>query len=160
MSIVRRLRARVGIVGLAVIALAGLLVVAQAVPYGRAHRNPRPTQPVGFTTAAGERLFAGACGDCHSDDTRWPWYSDIAPVSWLVQHDVTDGRGAFDVSEWDRRQPALAEVVEQVTGGGMPPTQYKLIHAAARLSQAERAALAAEMTRVYRRTPPRLVGGG
>ena len=80
-------------------------------------------------------------------------------MSWLVQRDVDDGRGILNVSEWDKPQPDLGEVLEQVKGGGMPPTQYKLIHADARLSKAERAELAAALERLYRRDPPAATGG-
>jgi len=83
----------------------GVLAVIQLVPYGRAHEDPRATREARFTSASTQRLFDGACADCHFDHTRWPLYSDIAPVSWLVQHDVDDGRRVMNLSEWDRPQP-------------------------------------------------------
>ena len=58
----------------------------------------------------------------------------MAPVSWLVQRDVDEGRGILNFSEWDKTQPDIGEVVEQVQSGEMPPLQYKLIHGGARLS--------------------------
>lgn len=150
----RRTLIRVGLV------LGALLVVAQAVPYGRAHHNPRHSRDVRWADATTARLFAGACGDCHSDHTTWPWYSDVAPVSWLVQKDVDDGRRVFDTSRWDHPQPALGDVVEQTLGSEMPPVQYKLIHGASRLSSAERRTLAAGLRRTYAADPPAGVSGG
>src|SRR4051812_33113930 len=114
-----------------------LLLIAQLVPYGRGHANPRPTQRAKLPGGPGRELFAGACADCHSDKTTWPWYSNVAPVSWLVQNDVDGGRDRFDVSRWDRPQPGSDEVIRQIVGKGMPLTQYKVIHGDARLSDAE-----------------------
>src|SRR4051812_7748985 len=156
----RTITGRLGIFGTIFVGLLAALLLAQLVPYGHAHDNPRPTRSAQFATAKDQELFATACGDCHSDKTRWPWYSNVAPMSWLVQHDVEDGRGAFNVSEWDRRQPDAGEVVEQIEGGSMPPWQYKLVHGDARLSKSERAALASAMQRLYQHDPPAAVGGG
>jgi mono/diheme cytochrome c family protein len=125
-----------------VIGLVALFLLAQAVPYGRAHDNPRPTRELRFDSARTERLFNAACGDCHSDRTTWPWYSNVAPVSWLVLRDVEGGRDSLNVSHWDRSQPSLDEILEAVREGDMPPLQYKLIHPGARLSAADRSALA------------------
>src|SRR3954454_5848325 len=154
----RSLRARVGLVGVIVLGALAVLALSQAVPYGRSHGNPRPTRSARFATLSDKRLFAAACGDCHSDRTRWPWYSNVAPMSWLVQNDVEGGRNNLNVSEWDKPQPDLSEVIGQVKGGGMPPLQYKLIHSGARLSKAERSELVAALMRLYRRDPP-TVGG-
>src|SRR4051794_1546658 len=156
----RRLTQRLGIFGTIFVGLLAALLLLQLVPYGRSHANPRPSRPARFATAKDQQLFATACGDCHSDETRWPWYSNVAPMSWLVQHDVEDGRGEFNVSEWDRSQPDVGEVVEQVQSGGLPPWQYKLIHGDARLSKAQRTALAGALQRLYQRDPPAAVGGG
>src|SRR3954454_8278881 len=98
----RAISGRLGIFGTIFAGLLVVLLLAQLVPYGRAHDNPRPTQQAQLASAHDQQLFATACGDCHSDQTRWPWYSDVAPVSWLVQHDVDDGRERFNVSAWDR----------------------------------------------------------
>lgn len=156
----RALRARVGTLATIAIGLVAVLVLAQAVPYGRSHANPHPTKPVAFVSAHGKQLFAAACGDCHSDLTRWPWYSNIAPISWLAQRDVDEGRGALNVSEWDKPQPELGDVVEQITGSGMPPWQFKLTHSDADLSKSQRTELAAELTRMYQRDPPPAGTGG
>jgi mono/diheme cytochrome c family protein len=82
------------------VALIAAFALIQLVPYGRAHGNPSVRSQPRWDGARTKRLFAQACGACHSNLTTWPWYSDVAPVSWLVQHDVNDGRARFDVSEW------------------------------------------------------------
>jgi mono/diheme cytochrome c family protein len=157
---VRRLRSRIGIAAALGVGALVLLAGAQAIPYGRAHDNPTPTQSVRFPDARSQRLFATACGDCHSDRTRWPWYSNVAPMSWLVQKDVDEGRGILNVSEWDKPQPDIGEVVDKINGGGMPPWQYKLIHGDSDLSKPDRAYLAAALQRMYRQDPPPTRGRG
>jgi Haem-binding domain len=88
-------------------------------------------------------LLQGACYDCHSDQTRWPWYSHIAPVSWLIASDVRDGRRHVNFSEWPHAYPNRAarlweNVSEELGYNEMPPSQYQLMHPAARLTDAER----------------------
>mgnify|MGYP006277013889 CR=1 FL=1 len=85
-----------------------LLALAQAVPYGRTHANPPVRTALRWDSPRTEQLARGACLDCHSNLTTWPWYADVAPVSWLVQHDVEDGRRAFNLSELGRggRRPS------------------------------------------------------
>ena len=80
------------IVRLAVFALGGLSVALQLVPYGRDHTNPPVTRDAPWTRTEARRIAVGACYDCHSNETRWPWYSNVAPLSWLVQDDVDEGR--------------------------------------------------------------------
>jgi hypothetical protein len=87
-----------------------------------------------------------ACYDCHSNETVWPWYACVAPVSWVVSHDVHDGRRAVNFSTWGTYRPAphaklLRESVEEVTEGDMPPWYYRVIHPEARLTADEIAAL-------------------
>jgi hypothetical protein len=82
-------------------------------------------------------LASRACFDCHSNETVWPGYASIAPVSWLVQHDVDEGRAALNFSEWSRPQKEAKEAAKEVREGEMPPTAYRLMHAHARLSAAD-----------------------
>jgi hypothetical protein len=65
----------------------GVLILAQLVPYGR-NPNPPVQQEPPWNLAETRVLTERACFDCHSNETRWPWYSNVAPVSWLVQRDV------------------------------------------------------------------------
>jgi Haem-binding domain len=138
----------------AVAGLLALLLLAQAVPYGRAHGAPPPSGSVRFDSAATRSLVTDACADCHSYDTKWRWYANIAPASWLVQHDVDSGRSALNFSAWDRPQPSVDEVVGQVLSGSMPPVQYKVAHPAARLSTAQRRRLADGLRRTYAADAP------
>lgn len=126
------------------IALAVLAVLIQFVPYGRDHENPTVTAEPAWDSAQTRDLTVRACYACHSNETEWPWYSHIAPVSWLVQHDVDEGRETLNFSEWDRPQESH-EVVEAVREGEMPPRYYELTRA--RLSDAELDELAAGLER-------------
>lgn len=138
-----------------VLAAVAAFALIQLVPYGRAHANPPVRSEPRWDSARTKALFAQACGACHSNLTTWPWYSNVAPVSWLVQHDVDDGRARFDVSAWRQQpQPAAERVAQAVLSGHMPPLQYRLIHSEARLSSAQRAALAAGIRRTFQNSPP------
>ena len=137
--------------------LAGVFVVLQLVPYGHDHGAPASTKRAVLEPAAA-RVFAGACADCHSNATRWPWYTNVAPASLLVVNDVKGGRDHMNLSRWDKPQPELDEVVHTVHGGDMPPVQYKLVHGDARLSTAERRTLIAGFRALYAADPPP-VGG-
>jgi hypothetical protein len=89
-----------------------------------------------------------SCSDCHSNKTVWPWYSQIAPVSWLLADDVKKGRKEMNLSEWGTYKPKrktrkLGEVCDQVKDKEMPLTEYTLLHPSAKLSDADRARLCA-----------------
>ena len=95
---------------------------------------------LGHTSNAG--VAARACFDCHSNETIWPWYSNIAPISWLVQRDVDQGRRAVNLSEWNRPQKEARGSATTVREGEMPPLIYTIRSASARLSMTEKEALA------------------
>ncbi len=122
-----------------VILIAGAVAI-QLVPYGRDHTNPPVTSQPAWDSPRTEELAAGACFDCHSNQTVWPWYSNVAPGSWLVYRDVQEGREAMNFSEW----PAvgggglLAAAAQKVANGEMPPLQYRLMHGAARLTDEQK----------------------
>jgi hypothetical protein len=92
-------------------------------------------------------LAKRACFDCHSNETDWPVYARIAPASWLVQHDVTEGRAVLNFSEWQRAQEKSTESAEELLEGEMPPALYRLMHSHARLSDSERDRLAQGLTK-------------
>lgn len=117
--------------------LAGFLLV-QLVPYGRAHDNPPVVAEPQWDSPQTRALFFRACGDCHSNETRWPWYTTIAPISWLAQRDVEEGRAKCNVSEWGTGRQECREAAETVIEGSMPPWYYLPLHPAARLTASER----------------------
>jgi hypothetical protein len=126
------------IFGWGLIGLVLLLLLIQLVPYGRDHTNPPVSQEPPWDSPQTRELAMRACQDCHSNETIWPWYSNIAPVSWLVQRDVEEGRQKLNFSEWDRPQGReVDEAAETVQRGEMPPWYFLLPHPEARLTQAE-----------------------
>jgi mono/diheme cytochrome c family protein len=116
-------------------------VAIQFVPYGREHTNPPVTGGPAWDSAATEALFMRTCGDCHSNETAWPWYTNIAPVSWRIQQHVDEGREALNVSEWGTGEQEAEEAAEVLQDGEMPPFDYTLAHPEANLSDADRQAL-------------------
>jgi hypothetical protein len=143
----------------AVISLPVLAVAIQLVPYGRSHSNPPTTREPAWNSPVTRTLAMRACGDCHSNQTTWPWYSNIAPMSWLVQNHVDGGRGQFDFSEWDRPQDvSIQDIVDSINGGGMPPWDYLLLHPSANLSRQEKARLVQGLRATLTASPP--IGGG
>jgi hypothetical protein len=138
-----------------VIAGVALFVVAQVVPYGRNHTNPTANAEPSWVGAQTRALAARSCFDCHSNLTTWPWYSNVAPVSWLVYADVKGGREQFNFSEWNRPQDVSAgDIAEAVSGGSMPPLQYLLLHRKAKLSSADKKTLAAGLAATITQSPP------
>jgi len=117
----------------------GLLI--QLIPYGRDHNNPPIISEPQWDSLRTRQLFMQTCGDCHSNETVWPWYSNIAPVSWLIQRDVDEGRDKFNISEWNRTQEG-DEAFEVFKEGEMPLKPYLLLHPKARLSNQDRDSLA------------------
>jgi mono/diheme cytochrome c family protein len=127
------------------VVVAGVVVFAliQLVPYGRDHSNPPVTSTVAWDSPETEQLVRDACYDCHSNETVWPWYSNIAPASWLLQRDVDEGRQTLNFSEWPQLDQQAAQaiasaVAEVVNEGEMPPSQYTLMHSAAKLSDQQK----------------------
>jgi hypothetical protein len=129
------------------IVLWGLVIIVvgfgliQLVPYGRDHSNPPVVQEPEWDSPQTRELAFRACFDCHSNKTTWPWYSSVAPVSWLVQRDVDEGRRHFNFSDWGKRRAEGDEMAEVVSEGEMPPWFYLPLHPRARLSEAEKQAL-------------------
>ncbi len=117
------------------------LLVIQAVPYGRDHSNPPVLAEPSWDSPRTRELTVRACYDCHSNEVNWPWYSNVAPVSWRVQNEVDEGRETLNFSEWVRTQDEADESAEAVSEGSMPPRPYLLFHPSARLSDSEKADL-------------------
>jgi len=140
------MRSRVKRIGLAAVLL---IVALQLIPVDR--RNPvvNPSQSIEAQEKlppAVQAVFHGSCANCHSNQTRWPWYSYVAPASWIVAGDVHAGRRKMNFSEWGRysaekREQKLEEICEQVTNGDMPDPKYLFLHRSARPTQQQREAV-------------------
>jgi len=116
-------------------------VLIQFVPYGHTHTNPSTTKEPAWDSPQTRYLVHRACFDCHSNQTTFPWYSNVAPVSWLLQRDVNGGRSHLNFTEWDLPQKHAKDVSEEVKQGDMPPWFYLPLHPAARLTAGEKQAL-------------------
>jgi hypothetical protein len=123
----------------ALVIIAGFLLI-QLLPYGRNHANPPIIHEPNWDSAQTERMVQQACADCHSNETVWPWYTNVAPVSWLVQKDVIEGRKKLNFSQWGLggEGEEVEELAEVIREGKMPPASYLMLHPDARLSDAEK----------------------
>ena len=124
--------------------LIGLIVggiLIQFLPYGHDHTNPPVTAEPQWDSQQTRDLVTRACYDCHSNQTTWPWYSNIAPVSWLIQHDVEEGRSRLNFTEWNQPQREVENAARQVQRGAMPPSYYGIMHPTANLTPDEKQAL-------------------
>jgi mono/diheme cytochrome c family protein len=118
------------------IGVVALALGIQLIPYGHDHTNPPVTAEPAWDSQQTRDLAERACFDCHSNETKWAWYTNIAPMSWLIQHDVEEGRQKLNWSEWDK-PPRENETIETIREGSMPPRVYTLIHSEARLTDQE-----------------------
>jgi hypothetical protein len=120
-----------------------LLVLAQLVPVSRT--NPPVTGAIDAPPDV-QALLRRACADCHTHETVWPWYASVAPVSWLVAHDVDEGREHLNLSTWTdlaprKQRKAYEEIVEMIEEEEMPLWYYVPLHPETQLTAAERARL-------------------
>ena len=116
--------------------LAILFFGIQFVPYGKDHSNPKSVAEPQWDSKETRATFLKLCGDCHSNETAWPIYSNIAPISWLVQHDVDEGRENLNVSMWDvQKRNKGDEAAHEYEEGDMPPWIYQLPRPQNKLSQ-------------------------
>jgi len=133
----------------ALVVLALLFVLIQVVPYGRAHENPPVSKEPAWDSPQTRALVERVCFDCHSHKTVWPWYSHIAPFSWLIQHDVDEAREHLNFSQWDKPQKHADEAAEEYEEGEMPPWFFYPLHSEAKLDDAERAQLIAGLKATF-----------
>lgn len=122
------------------------LIALQLVPYGRDHTNPPDGLQPAWASEHARNLAQRACYDCHSNRTRWPWYSSVAPISWRIQRHVVEGREKLNFTALatgdEQMSESAGEAGEAVSKRKMPPADYLLMHPEAWLSDAERRALA------------------
>lgn len=123
-----------------------ILVIIQVIPARLPDNDPSLKRDMITLESIGEeeaRLLQVACYDCHSNQTVYPWYSYVAPVSWLVIRDVKLGRETANYSEWGKldranRIKVLTKTAEEIESGSMPMSIYTAMHADARLSDEQR----------------------
>jgi hypothetical protein len=132
----KRGRAR-RILRIAVPTLLGVFLLMQLVPYGWEHPNPPVQDEPPWPDAAVEQLARDACYDCHSNETEWPAYAYVAPMSWLVRSDVESGRDELNFSTWLDDEGEADDAAEEIADGSMPPGPYLRLHPDADLSDAE-----------------------
>ncbi len=126
--------------------LLGSLFVFGAMQLVTCERTNPPVTGSLQTPPEVEAILRRACYDCHSNETVWPWYSHLAPVSWLLHRDVVEGRRHVNFSEWntvpaDKRARRIKNVAQQAKQGDMPPWFYLPMHPKAHLSDEDRAVL-------------------
>lgn len=129
---------------MAIAAMGLSLLLACAHPFGDAHLRESSTQQPSLMEGAPvprsvRALLIQKCADCHSDETRSPLYAKFAPVSWLVERDVMEGRRHMDLSHWasmtaDQQEQMASKIVGETSMRSMPPLQYRIIHWSARIT--------------------------
>jgi len=129
----------------AAIAFCVAFIAIQLVPVSRT--NP-PVEGDFRGSAEVVSVLRRACYDCHSNETVWPWYSRVAPVSWVIAHDVNEGRAELNFSTWDqlsteKQAKAMKESWKEVAEGEMPTWYYVVLHPEARLSANDQSVLQA-----------------
>ena len=133
--------------------IVSVFAVMQAVPYGRAHSNPPASVEPLWDSPRTRELAVRACFDCHSNDTNWPWYAKLAPLSWAVQLDVEAARRVVTFSEWDRQYALSGYSGRRTLDGNMPPYKYRMAHPEANLTLQERMELARGLDATLQRAP-------
>ena len=116
-----------------------LLLLLQLLPVTRS--NP-PVAAEIQAPADVQTFLQRACYDCHSNQTKWPWYSYVAPVSWFIIHDVEEGREHLNFSEWEsypesKQHNTMEDILDEVTAGDMPLWEYRILHPEAKLENTE-----------------------
>ena len=135
-----------------VIALSAVAAVGMA--FIHPFSNPRVEPAKGLDTllqganmpADAKSILIAKCADCHSDETRWPVYSRVAPGSWLMERDIVEARKQMNLSNWDQipadtQDVLIGKIIHEAKSGDMPPLQYRALHWGAKLTPAEVATL-------------------
>ena len=122
----------------------GTLIVIQAIPYGKNHTNPPINGEPAWSSPRTRELMVRACFGCHSNEVEYPSYASVAPISWVVQSHIDEGRSKVNYQEWNSGQRA-DDTIEVIQNGSMPPGFYTTFgrHPEAKLTKAEVAELIA-----------------
>ena len=105
-----------------------LFLLIQLIPFGHTHTNPTVVSEPKWSSPDARALAKEHCFQCHSNETNWTWYANIAPGSWLIAMDVIAGRHAFNFSDWQNNPGELDEMIGAIQEGEMPPIQYWIFH--------------------------------
>jgi len=125
------------------VAVVAVLVVIQFKPVTR--DNPAVRNEISASPEV-MAIITRACYDCHSNETEWPWYSHVAPISWFVAGHVAEGREHLNFSEWpafdmDEQVHLFEEMEKEVEDKEMPLKSYLILHSDARLTPDDRQTL-------------------
>jgi Haem-binding domain len=136
-------RREIGIAALSCIGVTLVLLGIGQLLVPVSHENPPVQTTLNWDSPQTQNLATRACMDCHSNETAWPWYSYIAPASWLTAMHVTEGRQQFNLSELNnipafRLSDLAGEMAQQIRNGTMPPADYLILHPEAQLSDTEK----------------------
>jgi len=117
-----------------VVGAIGLFLLIQLIPFGHTNTNPPTVSEPKWSSPEARAQVKEHCFQCHSNETNWTWYANIAPGSWLIAYDVIEGRDKFNFSDWNNRPGELDEIVSSIQEGEMPPVQYWIFHPSSRLN--------------------------
>lgn len=132
------------------IALIAATAAIQFIPYGKDHTNPPIMSEPQWDSPRTKEIFSRACADCHSNETKYPWYSNIAPISWLVAHDIDEGREHFNISMLGvQEKNKVKDAAEEVKEGEMPMLPYLITHPEARLNDTEKKELTEGLEKTF-----------
>jgi len=112
----------------------GIFLLIQLIPFGHTNTNPPVVSEPNWSSPEARALVKESCFQCHSNETNWTWYANIAPGSWLIAYDVIAGRNKFNFSDWNNNPGELEDMVGTIQEGEMPPAQYWIFHPSARLN--------------------------
>jgi len=136
--------------GIIIVGAAIGFILIQFIPVNTT--NPSVVREPNWDSQQTRDLVQRACFDCHSNETVWPAYSKIAPVSWIIANHVSEGRQELNFSDWNPNRPN--EAVEVIMEGEMPPLYYTIAHPDARLSAAEKQQLIDGLQSTFSNTQP------
>lgn len=121
---------------LIIIGVLVIIIGIQLIPVDR--ENPGIVNEPVWDSQETKELAVRACYDCHSNETKWPWYSKIAPISWMVAQHVNEGREHFNISDYKPGFDDADEAASEVERGSMPMSGYVMLHSEAKLSPEEK----------------------
>lgn len=132
------------------VALVVFLVLIQIFQPRRTNPPTLPSRSLAAHVRVPEDVHSSliqSCGDCHSNQTHWPWYSHVAPLSWVITDDVNEGRRHMNFEDWEAQEDPkqandrLVDICEEIKKQGMPPFSYRLVHKDIRLKPQEIASI-------------------